>query len=521
MTKSDVFDAVVIGSGLGGLTAAALLAKTGRSVCVLERNHSLGGAASVFKVGSLTIEASLHQTADPRDPRDPKHQILKALGILDEIECIPVSPFFSVRGGPVGAPFDLPHRARNALKERFPEDRQGIDRMLGAMERVHGGIADLTAARGEHSLAKVVRGALKLRSLPGDWRASLDDVLIREFGSNEALKFALAANLGYYADDPRQLWWVFFAVAQGGYLASGGTYIKGGSRALSLKLAKLVTKAGGVVRLGREAIAIDMDGDGRPAFVRHADAKSRDGVERIGATMVLANCAPCVLAEMLGEPTRSKLEQAYGGRALSVSLFSAHFGVKEPPSKFGLDRYSTVVLPEWMRTFGDIAGGSALLAENPAGRLPAFGIANYSAIDSGLADAGPTLVSVVGTDRLSHWTGLSPEAEKDRRARWLDAFLTALDRQYPGLGNAVTEKVFLNARSMQGFLNTPEGAIYGFAPSPPVRPIWAGIPRSPRTPVPGLYLASSFAGGGGFTGAMLSGANAAQMALASTASSNR
>ena len=102
------FDAVIIGSGLGGLTAAALLAKAGRKVCVIERNHSLGGAASAFKHGALTIEPALHQTADPRDPREPKHAILKELGLLDEIEWVAVSPFFSVRGGPVGDIFDLP-----------------------------------------------------------------------------------------------------------------------------------------------------------------------------------------------------------------------------------------------------------------------------------------------------------------------------------------------------------------------------------------------------------------------------
>src|SRR5262249_19839882 len=149
MAKASAFDAVVIGSGLGGLTAAALLAKTGRSVCLLERNHSLGGAASMFKVGALTIEASLHQTPDPRDPRDPKLQIMKDLGILGEIEWVPVSPFYTVQGGPVGTPFDLPHgfdAAREALGERFPENWPAIDRFIGAMERVHCGIADLTLA---------------------------------------------------------------------------------------------------------------------------------------------------------------------------------------------------------------------------------------------------------------------------------------------------------------------------------------------------------------------------------------
>jgi phytoene dehydrogenase-like protein len=384
---------------------------------------------------------------------------------------------------------------------------------------MHTGVADLTEARAERSIAKLTRGALKLRSIIADWRASLDDVLSRQFGRNEALKFAFAGNLGYYADDPKRLWWLFFAVAQSGYLASGGTYVKGGSRNLSLKLAKVVTRAGGVARLGREAVAIDLGSDGRPAFVRHVDTKTRDGEERIGARMVLANCAPSVIAGMLCQPMRGKLDEAYGSRPLSTSLFSAHFGVSEPPARFGLKRYSTIVLPDWMTAFDDLAKCSGLLGENPAGRLPAFGIANYGAIDSGISDADPTLVSVVGTDRLSNWGGLTAEAEKDRRARWLDAFMAALDRQFPGLGNAVTEKVFLNARSMHAFLNTPEGAIYGFSPRPPKRPIWAGVPRSPRTPLPGVYLASSFAGGGGFTGAMLSGVNAAQMALAETGAS--
>ena len=74
--------------------------------------------------------------------------------------------------------------------------------------------------------------------------------------------------------------------------------------------------------------------------------------------------------------------------------------------------------------------------------------------------------------------------------------------------------MFLNARSMRNFLNTPDGAVYGFAPTPPQRGIWAGYPRSPRTPIPGLYLASSFGGSGGFTGAMMSGAVAARTAMA-------
>ncbi len=514
--SESAFDAVVIGSGLGGLTAAALLAKAGRKVCVIERNHSVGGAASVFKKGALTIEPALHQTADPRDPREPKHEILKELGLLDEIEWIPVSPFFSVRGGPVGETFELPvgfEAAREAMARRFPASRAGSDRLLALMERMQAGVADLSRARDEHSLGRLLRGALELRSLIGDWRASLDDVLTRTLGAHEAAKFGVAGNLGYYADDPRRMWWVFFAMAQGGFLSVGGVFIKGGSRTLSMKLAKVVTKAGGAVLLGREAIGVELDAAGRAAFVRHVNPKTPEAVERVGAKVVLANCAPDVLAGLLGAPQRGAVERAYGARAVSTSLFSAHFGVNAPPATFGLQGFGSMALPGWMASLRQTAESATLLGADPGARLPAYGVVNYGAIDSGVSDGGPTLVSVVGLDLLSNWAALTPQQDKDRRERWLDAFQGALERDYPGLGGAVVERLFLSARSMRNFLNTPDGAVYGFAPTPPRRGVWAGLPRSPRTPVAGLYLASSFGGSGGFTGAMVSGAQAARMAM--------
>jgi phytoene dehydrogenase-like protein len=339
-------------------------------------------------------------------------------------------------------------------------------------------------------------------------------MLQRFLADDEAAKFAVAANIAYYADDPRRMAWPFFAMAQGGFLKSGGVFVRGGSRTLSMKLARIVMKAGGSVLLGREAVGVDLDSQGRPAFVRHADAKNRAAQERVGASQVLANCAPSTLAAMLPESARGALERAYGGRALSISLFSAHFGLSAPPARFGLDRYGQIVLPDWIRSLRELGDCGRLLAADPAGRLPAYGIANYGAIDSGLADGGPILISVVGVDRFDNWSSLTPAQEKDRRERWLDAFQGALERDYPGFGAAVSERLFLNARSMRGFLNTPDGAVYGFAPLPPERGVWAGIPRSPRTPVPGLYLASSFAGMGGFTGAMRSGAEAARAAMA-------
>jgi len=273
-----------------------------------------------------------------------------------------------------------------------------------------------------------------------------------------------------------------------------------------------VNRAGGTVLLGRDANGIDLDYEGRPAYVRHVDPKTRQDEQRIAAKQVFANCAPHVLAKMLPDDERAKVEHAYSGQPLSISLFSAHFGLGVAPASLGLDRFSIAVLPDWANSLNEISEGARLLAADPGNRLPGYGVANYGAIDSGLGD-GPTLVSVVGVDRFDNWAALAPQDEKDRRERWLDAFQAALDRDYPGFSAAVVERMFLNARSMHNFMNTPSGAVYGFAPLPFERGIWAGVPRSPRTPLPGLFLASAFAESGGFTGAMRSGAEAARIAM--------
>src|ERR1700730_5124533 len=141
------YDVVVIGAGLGGLTAGAILARAGRKVLVIERSNSVGGAASSYKSGDLFVEGSLHETSDPNDPRDPKHDVLVRAGVLDAVKWIPGGSFYEVRGGPLGTPFAMPDNfdaARRALAERFPEARSGIDDVLDDMERLASGVGDLS-----------------------------------------------------------------------------------------------------------------------------------------------------------------------------------------------------------------------------------------------------------------------------------------------------------------------------------------------------------------------------------------
>jgi len=399
----------------------------------------------------------------------------------------------------------------DTVAARFPAAALGARRLIDRMAHVQNLLNRLAAAGERRSLGALLTSMRGLIPVAADWRLSLAEALSRDLGNAEGVKCALAGNLPYYHDDPRSMWWLHFAVAQGGYLGAGSVYIRGGSAALSGALARSVSQDGGDVLPGRVASRIEIGADGSPVAMHHTDRDGKAAV-RVETGAVLANAAPQAVAAMLPEAERLRLDAAYAGRAPSISLFSACFGLKVPPREFGLKPYSSVWLPDWMTRLDDYAEAGGLLAGMPGRRLPPLTVVNYSAIDARLDADGPSLVTVVGIDRVANWAGLTREASAARREAWLDAISAELERRHPGMAGAVTTRFLLSARSMRDYLGTPDGAIYGFAPTPPRRSVLAGLPHSPSTPIPGLFLASSFGGVGGFSGAMRAGADAARLA---------
>jgi len=512
---TDHYDVIVIGAGLGGLTSAALLAQAGRKTLLIERNYGVGGAASTYKAGDLVVEASLHETADPYNHIEPKHHVLSRLGVLDAVEWVPTGALYEVRGGPVGAPFLLPEgfaAARAALCERFPSARDGVASVLGEMEKVATGLGVLSKGGEAFRNPKDALAALmKLGPVMRGWRLSLGQRFARAFGEDEAVKCALAANLPYWHDDPGTLWWVLFAVAQGGYLGCGSRYIQGGSQRLSNAIARTLKSAGGELLLHRPVSEILLDEEGRPAGVAHALVNGDERVE-VTAPVIVSNAAPAHVADMLPEAARARFWPAYAGRPLSISLFSATFGLSVRPAEVGFRSYSTCLLPEWMEALSDYRKCGDLLAHMPAETMPGLTIVDYSAIDSGLGGP-PYPVAAVGVDKTANWAGLDGAAYDEKRKRWREAIVGTIDRAFPGFASHVETAVFSTASTMRSYLNAPDGAIYGFAPLPPSGPIWNGSGSTPKTPIPGLYLASSYSGSGGFTGAILAGATAAEQVL--------
>jgi phytoene dehydrogenase-like protein len=496
-------DVVVIGAGLGGLTAGAILARAGRKVLVIERSNSVGGAASSYKSGDLFIEGSLQETSDPNHPNDPKHDALTRAGVIDAVKWIAAGSLYEARGGPLDAPFVMPDNfdaARHALSERFPQARAGIHQLLDEM-------AHIASAAG--SLAQDGQDGLALMNSP-DWPLSLSQKLDAVFGDDEAVKCALAANLSYFHDDPATLWWMHFAVAQGSYLQSGGRFVQGGSQRLSSALARAIRAAGGEVLLRRVATGIALDAEGRASAVTHT-AKDGSDSRTLECARVIGNAAPGALAPLMPQAAADGLQASYANRAPSISLFAMTLGLARPPREFGVSAYSTQLLPRQLRRLSDYSQGAVLMAGEPGERMPPMSLVDFTAIDSGIPSP-PHVLSVYGPDLLSNWDSSDMDAYREKRGRWQDAIVRYLDSFYPGLADAVMASSFNTALSVRQYLNAPDGAVYGFAPTPP-RSIGQAVERSPRTAVPGLYLASAYAGFGGYSGVVQAGGACADMIL--------
>jgi len=100
MSQTMKYDVIIIGAGLGGLTAGAKLAKEGKKVLLIEQHFKPGGCATTFRRGDFTFEVGLHEM-DGISPGDVKTKIFNDLDVFRHIDFIPVPEFYRFINGRV------------------------------------------------------------------------------------------------------------------------------------------------------------------------------------------------------------------------------------------------------------------------------------------------------------------------------------------------------------------------------------------------------------------------------------
>jgi phytoene dehydrogenase-like protein len=510
MSETTQWDAIIIGSGLGGLSAAAAFANRGKRVLVLERLANFGGAATVYRHGALTMEASLHETDG--DTVFGPNSVFTRLGLTNAVKAIATDVFYEARGGALASPVQIPaglDNAHESLSRSLPEAKAALDAYFRELKHLYRTLSDLEdmGSRGPSALLGSLFSG-RLFELIADARRTVAERFDAVFGENETAKFALGAPIAYFDDDPAKLSFLLFAGVWSRYVESGSYYFKGGSRALSLALLNRVKESGGDARHNCSVVSILLDAKGRAAGIVYED-RSGEQLEAL-ASIVFAGAAPAGVADMLPEDKRERFAHQFLKFEPSISLFNVSLGLSRPASEFGVSAYSTFTYPDDMKRYSDFPRAAAVFGHEPFGAMPPYVIADYGRLDAGLRQPqDPYFVSLCGVDRLAWWDGLDEADEKARRARWIDTLIADVDRRYPGFAGAVSQTEIATARTMQKHLGTPSGEVYGFRPTPSRL---FGRPPSAATSIEGLWISSAYTVSGGYSGAMHGGLMAADAA---------
>ncbi len=491
------YNTIVIGGGLAGLTAGAILSKFGKKVLLLEQHHKPGGCATTFKRGDFIVEVGLHEMGGLADDADFVKQIFNMLDVEQHVQFQIVPELYTVLSDKED--FVFPHgyeAATKALIARYPEDEKGIKKFMKVISGIRNGIRKLPKKAWVRTLIyplmpllypEIVAGA---KHTVGSW---LDKHI-----SNEKLKLDLAAHVVYYADDPYTLSLFYFGIAQAGYVSGGGHFIKGGSQQLSNYLASYIEENGGTVLLGKKAEKI-VTQNGLVTGVTFLDSFSEQlESTTIACDNVVANCAIPLLPAMLDEPYASDLLQQVDSKTISCSLLSLYLGFNSDLKAFGVNHYSNFILGDDVKQLKDVH-------PNQLGDWSkrSFIFVDYGQIDSQLAPPGKSLGSICGVDYLKNWEGLSKDEYEARKEEVKEILLQRLEKQFPGIRGSIEYAEIATPKTIQRFTLNPQGTPYGFTQSKDQ----SAFKRFRNNfLLPNLYVASAWAfPGGGFYGTTMTG----------------
>src|SRR6187402_28938 len=136
MSQHVKFNTVIVGGGLGGLTAGATLAKLGKKVLVLEQHYIPGGCATNFKRKDIVMEVGLHEMNGLHD-KDIKVKIFDMLEVKKFIPFVQVPELFHIVTS--NSTFTFPHgssAAQDALIEKFPHEMKGIKAFFSLLNKL-------------------------------------------------------------------------------------------------------------------------------------------------------------------------------------------------------------------------------------------------------------------------------------------------------------------------------------------------------------------------------------------------
>jgi len=455
------YDIAIIGSGLGGLVSAYILAKNGYKVAVFEKQPVIGGCLQTFRRDGIAFETGMHYIGSMHEG-GALHRFFRYLDLLD----IPLSPLdtsgfdiVSYRGERY--PFaNGRERFVETLSQYFPSQREALRRYVATLAKVT-----------ESSPLYSFRHTDDITFLHPDYIQTSVNGTLANITPDPVLQNVLAGNLPLYAGLENTTPFYVYALICDFYMQSAHRII-GGSDAIAKHLAASVARFGGEIFTSQCVERIECDA------ARATGITLRSG-ERVAADNIISDIHPAAVIRMTDSPL---LRRAYRERITSLRNTVSNFTVY---IKFRPD-----TMPYMNHNLYHYTGGVWGCENYRANDFPRNFLYMHQCCEPDQKYArGALLMSYMRYDDVARWAdtrvgrrGEEYEAFKRDRA---ERMLAELERQMPGTTAAIERYWTSSPLTYRDYTGTEQGSTYGIVHDC-TQPSQSFV--APRTKIPNLFL---------------------------------
>jgi all-trans-retinol 13,14-reductase len=464
----EQYDVVVVGSGLGGLVSAIILAKEGYSICVLEKNNQFGGNLQTFVRDKTIFDTGIHYIGGLSEGQN-LYRYFKYLGIIDDLKLkkLDEDGFDIISFEDTNEEFPHAQGYENfiaQLLKYFPDEREAIEKYC---EKV-----------------RTICDSFPLYNL--EWDGQYDSQIlslnakqcIEEVTTNEKLKAVLAGSNFLYAGIAEKSPFYVHALSVNSYIQSSYRCVNGGSQITKL-LIKQLKKYGGEVYKYKEVVKFEVADDQITAV------SMKDG-SSVSGQYVISNIELKTTLKMVGQ---EHFRKAFYNRIQSLegvmSAFSLYLVFK--PKSFKYLNHNYYHFKDGTKVWN--------ANEYDENNWPKAYMASMNATskDNEWAD-GMTFITYMKFDDLLPWAQtFNTTAEKNFRGetyeefktRKAERFLQEIEIKFPDIRNCIKSMHTSTPLSYRDYIGGHNGNMYGYVKdsNDPMKSFIA-----PKTKLSNLYL---------------------------------
>jgi all-trans-retinol 13,14-reductase len=501
----EKYDTIFIGSGIGTILCAAILAKYRKEkILILEKHFTPGGFTHTFKRKNRFFwDVGIHYIGDLHEG-----SILRKLFDLiagDSLKWQKMPPLFEkfVYPDMTFAVYDDVGRYENDLAQMFPAEKEKIRRYFEDIRKVNAWFGRHVSIRGRAPFTDHVDPAFAEKE-GFNPRLSTKEYLDLRFQDNR-LKAIVVSQWGNYGLPPGQSSFIIHAAVAQHYFA-GGYYPVGGSHRIFEAIEKTLADAGGTYLTSHEVTGIRIENGVACGVSALALREPGNPIKEFAADKIISDAGAWNTYQKLlakeNVPFRAGLEDFYRKYPV-VSNVTLYLGLKDNPQKLGFGGENHWIYSSYDHDENFARGYDWAETGVVAGAYLSFPSLKNSEAKAHTAE----IIAFTDYAYFERWKN-QPWKKRDAeykavKERIADALVAFVDRHYPGFADLIEFRELSTPITTEYFSSHPRGSIYGVACTP-ARFVAAEAPWcNPVSPFENLYLTGADVSSPGVAGAMM------------------